>query len=248
MSGPLLQVEDLRVWYRQVPAVRGVSLSVSRGEIVGLFGNNGAGKTSTLDAVMGVVSGRTSGRILWAGQDISGSRPHQRRKLGIVEVPEGRHVFPRMTVHENMEVALLGSPVERGRYQSRLDAMYEVFPPLAGRRKQLAGSLSGGEAQMLAVSRGLIGEPKLLLIDEPSLGLAPVVTRNILSRLKLLARQESLSVLVSEQKLKPTVDICQQAGVLDRGSLGFWGPAAELLSDPDMLRRTYLGSTSVVRA
>ena len=227
----LLEVRDLRVRYGAVEAVHGISFGVESGEVTALIGANGAGKSSTLAAISGLVG--ATGRIRFAGRDISGAAPHEIVRAGIVQVPEGREILARMTVAENLLMGL------RERDRSRLESAYERFPILGERRALLAGSLSGGEQQMLAIARALLAEPRLLLLDEPSLGLAPLVVARVFETLSELKRQRVTMLLVEQNALR-ALRLADQAYVMDLGRLVMRGTGDALLRD-EGVARTYLG-------
>ena len=232
MSG-LLEVEDLRVRYGAVEAVHGISFGVEAGQVTALIGANGAGKSSTLAAISGLVP--ATARIRFAGRDIAGRPPHEIVRAGIVQVPEGREILARMTVEENLLLGL------RGRDRSRITSAYERFPILAERRALLAGTLSGGEQQMLAIARALLAEPRLLLLDEPSLGLAPLVVARVFEALAGLRRQ-GVTMLLVEQNALRALRLADQAYVMDLGRIVMRGTGEALLHD-EGVARTYLGVT-----
>jgi len=231
VSPPLLEVEDLRVRYGAVEAVHGVSFAVNAGEVTTLIGANGAGKSSTLAAISGLLP--AGGRIRFDGRDIAGAPPHAIVHAGIVQVPEGREILARMTVEENLLMGL------RGRARSDLDAAYERFPILGERRALLAGSLSGGEQQMLAIARALLARPRLLLLDEPSLGLAPLIVKRVFDTLADLRRQ-GVTMLLVEQNALRALRLADRAFVMELGKLVMRGTGQELLRD-EAVARTYLG-------
>ncbi len=231
MSPPLLEVEDLRVRYGAVEAVHGVSFAVNAGEVTTLIGANGAGKSSTLAAISGLLP--AGGRIRFDGRDIAGAPPHAIVHAGIVQVPEGREILARMTVEENLLMGL------RGRARSDLDSAYERFPILGERRALLAGSLSGGEQQMLAIARALLARPRLLLLDEPSLGLAPLIMKRVFDTLADLRRQ-GVTMLLVEQNALRALRLADRAFVMELGKLVMRGTGQELLRD-EAVARTYLG-------
>jgi len=231
VSPPLLEVEDLRVHYGAVEAVHGVSFAVNAGEVTTLIGANGAGKSSTLAAISGLLP--AGGRIRFDGRDIAGAPPHAIVRAGIVQVPEGREILARMTVEENLLMGL------RGRARSDLDSAYERFPILGERRALLAGSLSGGEQQMLAIARALLARPRLLLLDEPSLGLAPLIVKRVFDTLADLRRQ-GVTMLLVEQNALRALRLADRAFVMELGKLVMRGTGRELLRD-EAVARTYLG-------
>ena len=227
----LLEVQDLRVRYGAVEAVHGISFGVEAGEVTALIGANGAGKSSTLAAISGLVP--ATGRIRFAGRVIAGRPPHEIVRAGIVQVPEGREILARMTVEENLLLGL------RGRDRSRIASAYARFPILGERRTLLAGTLSGGEQQMLAIARALLAEPRLLLLDEPSLGLAPLVVARVFEALADLRRQ-GVTMLLVEQNALRALRLADQAYVMDLGRLVMRGTGEALLHD-EGVARTYLG-------
>jgi branched-chain amino acid transport system ATP-binding protein len=232
----LLDVQQLRSGYGHVEVLRGVDLQVAEGELVALLGSNGAGKTTFNHTVCGLV--RTwSGAVRFDGEDLT--RAHARRVVqsGLIQVPEGRKVFPNLSVAENLE---LGSFARgRARRAQNLERMFDLFPRLRERRGQLAGTLSGGEQQMLAISRGLMAEPKLLILDEPSLGLSPLLVEEMFE-LIVRIRQEKIAVLLVEQNVAQALELADQAYVLENGSIRFQGTPQDLLAT-DALRQAYLG-------
>ena len=241
MSGapPLLEVSGLHVGYGHVQAVRGISLHVRRGQIVTLIGPNGAGKTSTLAAISGLVAPR-AGHVVLDGRDVTGLPAHRAVRAGLVLVPEGRAVLARMTVEENLVLALESrSRVPPRDRPALLDRQYQRFPVLGERRAAAAGQLSGGEQQMLAIARGLLAEPRLLMLDEPSMGLAPLLVERIFELLTAIHR-EGTTILLVEQNARMALAISDHAYVLERGRLALEGPSATLAADP-RVRDAYLG-------
>lgn len=240
MSEALLEVSDLHVAYGQVEAVRGVSLAVPRGKIATVIGPNGAGKTTLLSAIMGLLP--ASGGVRFAGENIAGRDTEALVRMGMSLVPEKRELFAEMTVLENLE---LGGFSRRRAGESRaalmntMEEVFALFPRLKERLPQLAGTMSGGERQMLAVGRALMGKPRLLLLDEPSLGLAPLITRDILATISRL-RATGLSVLLVEQNARAALQTADYGYVLETGELSLEGPADELLHDERVIA-TYLG-------
>jgi branched-chain amino acid transport system ATP-binding protein len=233
---PLLQVQDLAAGYGRVEVLRGVDLQVHAGEIVALLGSNGAGKSTLNNAVCGLVRA-TRGRVVFDGVDLT--RAHYRTvvQAGLIQVPEGRRIFPNLSVLENLE---LGSFARgRERRAANLERVYATFPRLQERRAQKAGTLSGGEQQMLAIGRGLMAEPRLLILDEPSLGLSPRLVEEMFALIGELHRQ-GLSVLLVEQNVGQSLDIADRAYVLDNGDMRFSGRPQELLARPE-LKQAYLG-------
>ena len=233
MNKALLQLEQLRVSYGHVEAVKGVSLEVHPGEIVALVGANGAGKSTTLLALSGLIR-LVSGRVVWESQDITRWSPHQRVSGGLVQVAEGRAILKTLTVRENLE---LGSYTQPG--QADLKPIYERFPILKQRASQLAGNLSGGEQQMLAIGRALMSRPRLLLLDEPSMGLAPLMVQKIYETIQAVAR-EGMTILLVEQNAHLALQVSQRGYVMESGAITLAGPSAELAADPQV-RVAYLG-------
>jgi len=233
---PLLAVRELAAGYGPVEVLRGVDLEVGAGEIVALLGPNGAGKTTLNRVASGLLRPR-AGEVSFDGQQVSRLAPQAIVEAGLVQVPEGRRVFPDLSVHENL---LLGA-YRRGRARraANLERVYGLFPRLAERRRQAAGTLSGGEQQMLAIGRALMAEPRLLILDEPSLGLAPLVVEQVLTLLVELNRA-GLAMLLVEQNVVQSLAIARRAYVLEQGRIVAEGPSASLLAD-ERLRRAYLG-------
>jgi len=235
--GALLQVEALDLYYGDAQALSGVSLEVPKGEIVAIVGANGAGKSSLIRTIAGIEKPR-SGRIRYQGKDISGFEPHRICNLGIGQVAEGRQVFPTLSVEENLEMGGM-LPRARAAAKRKMGEVYAMFPPLAERKDQLAGTLSGGEQQMLAIGRCLMGNPELIMFDEPSLGLAPLVVQEVLHTIRTL-NGSGMTVLLVEQNVAVSLKISNHAYVLENGSVVMSGPGNELLHD-DRVRQAYLG-------
>jgi branched-chain amino acid transport system ATP-binding protein len=233
----LLEVEDLRVAYGEVEAVRGVSLRVPPGALVTLIGANGAGKTTTLAALSGLVRPR-AGRIALDGQDITGWRSHRRVAAGLVQVPEGREILTSMTVQENLE---LGAWHQRGHLDAGLDDVFRRFPILAERRGLSAASLSGGEQQMLAIARALLARPRVLLLDEPSMGLAPLLVDEVFAAVERI-RADGTTVLLVEQNAHRALRAADHGYVMETGEIVLDGPADALLSDTRVVE-AYLGES-----
>ncbi len=232
----LLEIRGLRAGYGQVEVLRGVDLHVDSGEIVVLLGSNGAGKSTLNNAVCGLCK-LWGGTVFFDGQDLSGRHYRQVVQAGLIQVPEGRRVFPNLSVRENLE---LGS-FARGRQRrvANLEKVLEIFPRLRERLAQLAGTMSGGEQQMLAIGRGLMAEPRLLILDEPSLGLSPLLVEDLFSLIGRL-HDEGLSILLVEQNVGQSLETGQRAYVLDNGAVRYSGSCPELLASDDV-RRAYLG-------
>jgi branched-chain amino acid transport system ATP-binding protein len=236
-AAPLLEVKDIEVAYGDVQVLFGVSLEVHEGEIVTLLGSNGAGKTTTLRAIAGVRPPR-SGTIRFRGQDLSRVAASARPALGIALVPEGRELWPQLTVRENLELGAFGKGV-RPRLRQNLEKVESLFPRLAERSGQLAGSLSGGEQQMCAIGRALMSEPRLLMLDEPSLGLAPIMVDQVFRTVERLHR-EGMTIVLVEQNLKKALELAHRGYVIETGRLTISGTSAELSSN-DAIRAAYLG-------
>lgn len=234
---PLLEVRDLSVSYDGAPALTGVSLAVEEGEIVSLVGANGAGKTTLLAAIAGLKTA-AAGSVHFEGRDVIGMPAHRLAQLGIALVPEGRRLFPRQPVWRNL---LLGAYRQRDRAwrQSQIDRVFAMFPVLKERREQAAGTLSGGEQQMLAIGRALMSKPRLLLLDEPSLGIAPLLVDRIFESLREI-NQGGLTLLLVEQRLKQALALSSRAYVLQTGRIVLSGPSSEMAASEDV-RRAYLG-------
>jgi branched-chain amino acid transport system ATP-binding protein len=238
-SDTLLDVVDIEVRYGAIRALKGISFHVGEGEIVALLGANGAGKTTTQKTVSGMLR-PTLGSITYAGKRIDGIPAHELIRLGICHVPEGRHVFPRMTVHENLE---MGAFRFKKIDQADLDRVFELFPRLKEREKQLGGTLSGGEQQMLAIGRALMGKPRLLLLDEPSMGLAPLIVAQIFEILREI-NSAGVTVLLVEQNAAQALTLADRGYVLETGELVLDGTGSELLAD-ERIRAAYLGEEIV---
>jgi branched-chain amino acid transport system ATP-binding protein len=230
---PLLELNDVSARYGQVAALHGVSLTVDEGEIVALLGANGAGKTTTLRAVSGMV--RRSGEVIVGGKRLRGAGPESVARSGVAHVPEGRGIFSELTVWENLR---MGAYMQRGRPDFK--TVLDYFPWLDARRNQQAGTLSGGEQQMLALARAFLQRPRLLMLDEPSLGLAPLITREVFRVVGDLNQKEGLAVLVVEQNAAIALSAAHRAYVLETGSIALSGAAADLKTN-DAIRSAYLG-------
>lgn len=232
----MLEIRDLHVRYGGIHALRGVSLNVAKGEVVTLIGPNGAGKSTLVNTVSGIVA-PSQGSVIIEGQDLSKLKPWHVSARGVLQVPEGRQVFAQMTVEENL---LLGLTALQGRTpEHKLEDVHALFPILKEREAQLAGSLSGGQQQMLAIGRALMGSPKLLLLDEPSLGLAPVIIAQVFDALRKL-KARGMTILLIEQNAHLALDIADRAYILDQGRIVLSGTSAELLAD-DQVSAHYLG-------
>ena len=233
----LLEVNNLEVYYGVIRALKGISFEVNEGEIVSLIGANGAGKTTMMQSVVGIIPKR-GGSVIFDGQDITKTPCHKIVKLGMTQVPEGRRIFQELSVYDNL---LMGaySVKDPQRFKEDLEAAFERFPRLAERRKQIAGTLSGGEQQMLAMSRALMSRPKLLMLDEPSMGLAPILVDQIFEIIKELHRNGT-TILLVEQNARKALQIADRAYVLETGNITLSGTGAELASS-DAVKKAYLG-------
>ena len=235
----MLSVENLHVAYGAIKALHGVSLKVPQGSIVTLIGANGAGKSTTLRALSGLVK-PSSGSILYDGQEISKLPPHKIVGRGLCHVPEGRMVFANLTVHENL---MMGAYLQRDRkwITEQTEYVFSLFPRLKERESQSAGTLSGGEQQMLAIGRALLGRPKFLMLDEPSLGIAPLLVKTIFERIVEINREQGLTILLVEQNANLALDISNYAYVLETGIILIEGPSAQVKSNPQV-QAAYLGA------
>ena len=233
----MLVLSGVSAGYGAVPAIAGVSLDVREGEAVGLLGANGAGKSTTLRAISGLVR-PSAGRITFLGQEITDLPPYRITALGIAHVPEGRQVFPELTVKENLEIGAY-IPAAKAERHSSLDLVFTIFPVLAERRQQLAGTMSGGEQQMLAMGRALMTRPKVLLLDEPSMGLSPIMVDKIFEVVEDIHRQGT-TILLVEQNASRALQLASRGYVMDSGEVTMGGDAKALLADPKV-RAAYLG-------
>ena len=234
----MLEIDGLSVSYGGLAALRGVSLTVEEGQFVAIVGPNGAGKTTLFKAISGTVT-PASGSIRFEGRDLLAIPPPERAHLGIAHVPEGRQVFASLTVQENLE---MGAYSNRGQaaWQRNIERIFALFPVLAERRRQLAGTLSGGEQQMLAIGRGIASAPRLLLLDEPSMGLAPTVADLIFDRIAALHQEDKVTLLLVEQRVAEALESCDYGYVLETGRVVLEGQHRALMAD-DRVRRAYLG-------
>jgi len=233
----MLEVERLDLFYGDAQALDGVSLAAAAGELVAIVGANGAGKSSLIRSIAGIEKPRR-GRIAFRGQNITGLPSHRICNLGIGQVAEGRQIFPSLSVHENLEMGAL-LPRARGRMPQRMREIYGLFPRLAERRSQLAGTMSGGEQQMLAIARCLMGQPDLIMFDEPSLGLAPALVQDLFRTIRSIS-QGGLTVILVEQNVAASLKLASRAYVLENGRVVSSGSGAALLGD-DRVRQAYLG-------
>jgi branched-chain amino acid transport system ATP-binding protein len=234
----LLAADNLELAYGQLSVCRGISIAINAGEIVALIGANGAGKSTTLRAIAGLMTPR-AGSIMFRGQDITRLPSHERTLLGVALVPEGRHVFPFLTVRENLELGGFKNRRDGGKVRRMIDTIFDMFPRLRERSSQNAGTLSGGEQQMLVLGRAMMSEPKLLCLDEPSLGLAPIVVRDIFRTICTI-NESGTSVLLVEQNARYAFETASRGYVLQTGSIMVSGPCAELAKDT-RVREAYLG-------
>ena len=234
----MLEIKDLNVFYGAIHALKGISLTVGEGELVSLIGANGAGKTTTLHSISGLLTA-SSGSITLDGKDLQKVAPNKIIGMGLAHVPEGRHVFSRMTVEENLR---MGAYIikDQKKISENLESVYAHFPRLKERSRQLAGTLSGGEQQMLATGRALMTDPKIVLMDEPSMGLSPLLVKEIFSIIEEL-HKSGITILLVEQNAKMALAVADRAYVLETGSISMSGKASELAED-DRVRKAYLGA------
>jgi branched-chain amino acid transport system ATP-binding protein len=234
----LLELENVHSYYGHIHALKGISLKVEEGEVVTLIGANGAGKSTTLRTISGLIHAR-EGSVHMGGKDITHLQPHNIVEMGVGHVPEGRGIFPRLTVRENLEMGAftLSNPAE---VERRMEAVFIIFPRLRERMYQKGGTLSGGEQQMLATARGLMLKPKILLMDEPSMGLAPVLVDAIFDIIRDLNQKDGSTILLVEQNAQMALRYSARAYVLETGKIVLSGPSKEIAQNPDV-RRAYLG-------
>jgi branched-chain amino acid transport system ATP-binding protein len=234
----MLELHAINSYYGNIQALHDINLEIEEGEIITLIGANGAGKSTTLMSISGIVPPR-SGKILFRGNPIHQMSPDKIVALGICQVPEGRHIFPELTVAENLDMGAFLRRDTQGIKQD-LEYIYDMFPILADRRNQPGGNLSGGEQQMLAISRALMAKPQLLLLDEPSMGLAPLVTKQIFDIIKKINREQNTTIFLVEQNANLALKTADRAYVLETGCITLHGPADELLNNKD-IQKAYLG-------
>ncbi|MGF9914555.1 ABC transporter ATP-binding protein [Paenibacillus ehimensis] len=235
----ILDVKRMETFYGKIQAVRGVDFTVKQGEIVALLGANGAGKSTILKTISGLIR-PAQGSIAFMGEDLTKKEPHTIVEMGVVHVPEGRRVFGGLTVTENLELGSFIKKKDKVKLAQNLDMVFQMFPRLAERRKQMAGTLSGGEQQMLAIGRALMSEPKLLMLDEPSMGLAPIVVIDIMKIIKQINQQRGTTILLVEQNAKAALKLAHRGYVLETGSITMEDSAANLLADDNVVK-AYLG-------
>ncbi len=233
----LLEVEDLRVAYGKIEAVKGISFSVEAGQVVTLIGTNGAGKTTTLRTLSGLLK-PVGGRVTFDGKVLTRVPPHKIVALGLAHSPEGRHIFPRLTIEQNLQLGAYLRKDTAG-ITKDIQRAYDLFPILGERRKQAAGTLSGGEQQMLAMGRALMSQPKLLMLDEPSMGLSPIMMQKIMSTIVEL-KSQGTTILLVEQNAQAALSLADQAHVMEIGTIKLSGTGQDLLHD-ESVRKTYLG-------
>ena len=233
----MLEVKNLEVYYGVICALKGISFEVNEGEIVSLIGANGAGKTTMMQSVVGLIP-KKSGSVIFDGKDITKTPCHKIVQLGMTQVPEGRRIFQELSVYENLMMGAY-TVKDQQKFKAELDKIYDLFPRLAERRNQIAGTLSGGEQQMLAMSRALMINPKLLMLDEPSMGLAPILVDQIFEIIKRL-HEQGTTILLVEQNASKALEISDRAYVLETGKITVTGTGAELASS-DEVRKAYLG-------
>lgn len=234
----MLEIENLVVNYGAIKAIKGINVEVKQGEIVTLIGANGAGKSTILRAISSILK-PASGKILFDGKDIAGMPPHKIVELGVSQAPEGRMIFSNLTVQENLDMGAY-TRKDKDNIKYDLELIFKLFPRLQERLKQPGGTLSGGEQQMLAISRALMSKPKLLLLDEPSLGIAPILVKQIFEKIKALKEATGLTILLVEQNANLALSISNYAYVLETGDIKLEGEAKELASNPEV-RKAYLG-------
>lgn len=234
----LLEIKDLQVKYGVIPALKGISFEVAEGEVVAIIGANGAGKTTTLHAISGIVD-KAGGQITFNGHDITGTPAHKIVALGISQVQEGRGIFPNLTVLENLRMGAYLRK-DKAKVAQDLQEAYTLFPRLQERQNQDAGTLSGGEQQMLAIARALMSKPKMLLLDEPSMGLSPLITENIFKTIKKLNKERGMTILLVEQNAQMALWASHRTYIMETGKIVYSGISKELKHD-DFIRKSYLG-------
>lgn len=236
----MLSAQNIKTYYGNIQALKDVSLEIKEGEIVTLIGANGAGKTTTLKTIAGLLKPR-EGKVLFNSNDITGFPAHKVVSESVILVPEGRRVFPKLTVEENLQIGAYSRKVKKDQINSEIKEIYEIFPRLEERKKQYAGTLSGGEQQMLAIGRGLMAKPKLLLLDEPSMGVAPIVVKEIFQVIKKINIQLGTTIFLVEQNAKMALSIADRGYVLETGRIILQGTTEELKQSEEV-KRAYLGA------
>ncbi|HHT24067.1 MAG TPA: ABC transporter ATP-binding protein [Clostridiaceae bacterium] len=239
----MLEIKNLKAYYGVIEGLKGIDINVGEAEIISIIGSNGAGKTTLLKAISGSVA--TSGSIKYRGEEISGLKPKQTANLGIIHCPEGRHIFPGLSVAENLEMGTVawGGVFGKGgkqAYEEELQMIYETFPRLDERRKQLGWSLSGGEQQMLAIGRAIMSRPKLLMLDEPSMGLAPLIVDELYDAIKNINKKHKIPILLVEQNARKALSVADSGYILEQGLIVKFGSASDLSNDPAVLE-AYFG-------
>jgi len=234
----LLETRDLSVSYNEVPALRRVSIKVMKGEVVSVLGPNGAGKTTLLKSISGLVSSEPGSKILLNGEEIQHLAPHKITRLGVIHVPEGRQVFAELSVQENLEVAATRIGLSKAR--PNIERVYKLFSELKSRKNQMAGTLSGGEQQMLAIGRAIVSDPVIMMIDEPSMGLAPVIVKRIFETLKKFVKDTGLTMLIVEQNAKLSLPMSDRVYIVSQGQIKLEGSVDEVKSD-ERIREMYFG-------
>lgn len=236
----MLDVQNLTVNYGYISALRNVSLNVDKGEIVAVIGANGAGKSTTLMSISGLVK-KESGKVVFLDDDITIEKPSKIVKKGISHIPEGRHIFKEMTVQENLFMGTFGAKkkMDRSAYSKKLEEVFDFFPRLKERRKQIGGTLSGGEQQMLAIARGLMCDPKLIMFDEPSLGLAPILVEEVFNYINA-AKKTGATMLIVEQNAVVALEVADRAYVFETGEVKLTGASKDVINDPEV-KKAYLG-------
>jgi len=234
---PMLEIEGLHVYYGAINAIKGISFKVDQGKVITLIGANGAGKTTTLSTIAGLVKAKR-GRIVFEGKEIQNLPPHQINRMGVCLVPEGRRIFPNLTVMENLMMGAFNRKDKNG-VKKDLEWVFSLFPRLAERKNQLGGTLSGGEQQMLAISRALMSKPKVLMMDEPSLGLAPILVEEVFEIIRKL-NSEGMTILLVEQNAVGALNISHYGYVLETGNITLEGPSKDLLKNEEV-KKAYLG-------
>ena len=238
MTAPVLELQNVHTYYGQIEALKGLNMTVNEGEIVALIGGNGAGKTTTLRTISGMMKPGT-GTVTYLGQNVTGLPSHQMIGRGMAHVPEGRRIFPQMTVRENLEVGAY-TVGDKAAIDARIEEGFDLFPRLRERESQLGGTMSGGEQQMLAIARALMIAPKVLLLDEPSMGLSPLFVENIFSIVERLNRERGTTILLVEQNASMALGIAHRAYVLQTGEIKLSGNAQDIARD-ETVRKAYLG-------